>query len=456
MKKCFKFSLVAFLLALIMALTSCQDEEPFVETIDEEQTLSFDSTALQLLKETVSNDGSYDNIVDGASCFDIQFPYSVVVNDVNLTVETMAGLQVLEEVLDSLEGSTSVMNIVFPITITMADYTEVAVNSKDDLQKIASQCVEGGLDVDIECIDLVYPVTIFTYNPNFQQTASVTVAHDEETRRFFAGLEDADLISFDFPLTLKYTDSTEVVANTNPELATMLKQAKEACDEDDDNDYNDDDFTKEQLDSVLVECPWNFVQVQRNSEDESEQYDTYAFAFEDDGKVISYGKNGYNIEGEWSTSVVDYRVVVKLDFEENTVFNNTWKVYEIKEGKIKMFVEDDFIVLGKNCDFQPDVCTAEIIQSRLSVCTWKMADEKGEFFEDLTIDFAEQRMLVYDTNGKVVDEGSWMVEENVLTFSGFAQVLDNYAGDWQVLECGEEYMRIKRKDEIVVLTKVCN
>ncbi|MBU2947487.1 hypothetical protein [Zobellia uliginosa] len=456
MKKCFKFSLVAFLLALIMALTSCQDEEPFVETIDEEQTLSFDSTALQLLKETVSNDGSYDNIVDGASCFDIQFPYSVVVNDVNLTVETMAGLQVLEEVLDSLEGSTSVMNIVFPITITMADYTEVAVNSKDDLQKIASQCVEGGLDVDIECIDLVYPVTIFTYNPNFQQTASVTVAHDEETRRFFAGLEDADLISFDFPLTLKYTDSTEVVANTNPELATVLKQAKEACDEDDDNDYNDDDFTKEQLDSVLVECPWNFVQVQRNSEDESEQYDTYAFAFEDDGKVISYGKNGYNIEGEWSTSVVDYRVVVKLDFEENTVFNNTWKVYEIKEGKIKMFVEDDFIVLGKNCDFQPDVCTAEIIQSRLSVCTWKMADEKGEFFEDLTIDFAEQRMLVYDTNGKVVDEGSWMVEENVLTFSGFAQVLDNYAGDWQVLECGEEYMIIKRKDEIVVLTKVCN
>ncbi|MGS0524965.1 hypothetical protein ACU8V7_06920 [Zobellia nedashkovskayae] len=82
---------MAFLLALIMALTSCQDEEPFVETIDEEQTLSFDSTALELMKETVSNDGSYDNIVDGASCFDIQFPYSVVVNDIELTIDSMDG-----------------------------------------------------------------------------------------------------------------------------------------------------------------------------------------------------------------------------------------------------------------------------------------------------------------------------------------------------------------------------
>ncbi|CAM3516487.1 hypothetical protein ZORO111902_14095 [Zobellia roscoffensis] len=456
MKKCFKFSLVAFLLALLMALTSCQDEEPLEETIDKEQTLSFDSVPLELMKEMVSNDGSYDNIVDGASCFDIQFPYTVVVNDVTLTIEAMEGLQVLEETLDGLEGLNSTMDIVFPITITMADYTEVTINGKEDLQKTASQCVEGGLDADIECIDLVYPATVFTYNPNFQQTASVTVAYDVELRRFFAGLEDADLISFDFPITLKYTDSTEVVANTNAELATILNQAKEACDEDDDNDHNDDDFTKEQLDNVLVQCPWNFVQVQQKSIDQSEQYSNYTFSFEEEGKVIAYGSNGYNIEGDWSTSVVDYRIVLKLDFEENMVFNNTWKVYEIKEGKIKMFVDDDSMVLEKDCEYQPEVCNAEIIQNRLSVCTWKITDEKGEFFEDLNIDFAEQRMLVYDANGKVVDEGTWVVEENILTFSGLGQALDNYSGDWQVLECGDEYMKIKRKEQVVVLSKICN
>ncbi|CAM4204557.1 hypothetical protein [Zobellia nedashkovskayae] len=456
MKKCFKFSLVAFLLALIMALTSCQDEEPFVETIDEEQTLSFDSTALELMKETVSNDGSYDNIVDGASCFDIQFPYSVVVNDVELTIDSMDGLQVLEEILDDVEGFESTMDIVFPITVTMADYTEVTINSEEDLQKTALECVEGGIDADIECIDVVYPATVFTYNPNFQQTASVLVEHDAELRRFFAGLEETDLVSFDFPLTLKYTDSTEVVANTNTELADILSQAKEACDEDDDNDYNDDDFTQEQLDSVLVQCPWELVQVQMQSADQSAQYDTYAFSFEEGGKVTSYGKNGYNTEGAWSTAIEDYRVVLKLDFEAADQFNYTWKVYEIKEGKIKMFVEDNFLVLEKDCDYEPLICNAETIENRLSVCNWRITDEKGEFFEDLLIDFAEKQMLVYDTNEKVVDEGSWEVEGNILTFTGLSRNLANYIGDWQVLECGEEEMKIQRYEEVVVLTKVCN
>ncbi|MUH35708.1 hypothetical protein D9O36_07645 [Zobellia amurskyensis] len=456
MKKCFKFSLVAFLLALLMALTSCQDEEPFEETIDVEKTLSFDSAALELMKETVSNDGSYDNIVDGASCFDIQFPYEVVVNEEKLTVDSMGSLQILEETLDAFEDYESSMDVVFPVTITMADYTEVAISTKEELEKVASQCVEGGSDADIECIDLVYPATVFTYNPNFQQTASVVVEHDAELRRFFAGLEDTDLVSFDFPITLKYIDSTEVTASTNTELADILNQAKEACDEDDDNDYNDDDFTQEQLDSVLVECPWNLIQVQRKSENESEQYINYAFSFEEGGKVISYGKSGYKTEGEWSTSVVDYRVVLTLNFKSAEQFNNTWKVYEIKEGKIKMFVQDDFLTLEKNCGYEPEVCEAKSIQDRLSLCSWRMSDEKGEFFEDLSIDFGEQRMLVYDSNGEVLDEGSWMVEGNLLAFSGLSKSLANYIGNWQVLECGEEYMKIQRKVEVVVLTKLCS
>ncbi|WP_276167894.1 hypothetical protein [Zobellia alginiliquefaciens] len=456
MKKCFKFSLVAFLLALIMALTSCQDEEPFVETIDEEQTLSFDSTALELLKETVSNDGSYDNLVDGASCFDIQFPYSVVLNDAKLTIASMSGLQVLEEALDAIDGDASSMDIVFPITVTLADYTEETINSKGDLEKIASGCIEGGNDADIECVDLVYPTTVFTYNANFQQMTSVTVNHDMELRRFFAGLADTDLVSFDFPVVFQYADSSEVTVNTNGELANLLKSAKEACDEDDDNDYNDDDFTLEQLNSVLVQCPWSFVQVQQKSIDQSEQYNNYTFSFEEEGKVVAYGSNGYAIEGEWSTTVVDYRVVLELKFEDDANFNNTWKVYEIKEGKIKMFVGEDSMVLEKDCEYQPTICTAESIQTKLSTCTWKIADEKGEFFEDLIIEFSEQRMFVYAANGETVDEGAWTVEENILVFRGLSGNLENYIGEWQVLECGQEYLKIKRKEEVVVLSKVCN
>ncbi|MDB2606695.1 hypothetical protein N9Y48_02825 [Zobellia sp.] len=455
MKKCFTYSFVAFLLALILVLTSCQDEEPFVETIDEELTLSSDSTALELMKETVSNDGSYDNIVDSASCFSIQFPYTVIVNGTELTIDSMESLQVLEETLDEFDSAENTMDIVFPVTITMADYTETTINSEDSLYQMASTCVEGGDDADIECVDLLYPVTVFTFNPNFQQTASVTVTKDMELRRFFAGVEDTDLVSFDFPITFQNVDSSEVVVNTNAELNNLLGNAKLACDEDDDNDYNDDDFTKQELDSILVECPWEIVQVQMNIMGQSEEYKANAFSFLEDGNVVAYGDNGYNISGVWSTFIVDYRVVLQLDFKENEDFSKLWKVYEIREGKIKMFVDNDFMVLEEDCDYQPTICDADVITERLEVCTWKISDEKGAFFEDLNIEFSENRMLVYNANGEVVDEGGYSVIENTLTFSELDRVLANYIGNWQVLECGEENMRIQREEEVVLLTKVC-
>ena len=92
----------------------------------------------------------------------------------------------------------------------------------------------------------------------------------------------------------------------------------------------------------------------------------------------------------------------------------------------------------------------------MGVCNWRLADEKGEFFEEQNVKFAEQGLLVYDPNGEVVDEGSWDVTENVLILKGLTENLESYIGEWQVLECGQEYMKIKRKEEIIALSKVCN
>ena len=43
----------------------------------------------------------------------------------------------------------------------------------------------------------------------------------------------------------------EIVVNNNEELERTINEAKDACDEDDDNDYGDDDFTKERLDEYI-------------------------------------------------------------------------------------------------------------------------------------------------------------------------------------------------------------
>ena len=456
MKKYFKFSLYAFLLGAAMAFTSCQKEEPYQEDIDQEQTLMANSATVNLMKRTVSNDGSYDNIIDGASCFDIRFPYTVEVNGLEINVDEMDDLQTIEELLDAVDDKEDIIDIIFPITVTMADYTEVTIGSTEDLRTIAEKCIEGGEDDDIECIDLVYPVTVFTYNPNFQQTGNISVESDMQLRRFFAGLTETDFISFDFPISFEHLDGTKVTVNNNSELADAIERVKEACDEDDDNDHNDDDFTEERLDKLLVECPWEVTRLDRQNIENSNRYREYVLIFDEAGKVIVDNGYGYTLEGRWSTEVLAYRVVLKIEFEDAIDFNETWFVYEIEEGKIKLFAgDDDKIVLEMACDYEPEVCTVDAIRERLGVCRWKIAYEDGTFFQDLNIDFSDMNIHVHNPNDTVVDEGNWSISGETITFNDLSMTLANYIGDWVIIECEAEKLKLKRGDEIIILVKVC-
>ena len=457
MKNSFRLSLYAFLLGAAMTLISCQDEEPFAEDIDQEQTLTANANEMELMKRIVDNDGSYDNIVDGASCFDIQFPYTVVINQSEIMVEAMADLELIEEALDELDDVDYDMGLIFPVTITLSDYTEVTVANSEDFQSIAEKCVEGGDDDDIECIDVVYPLTIFTYNPNFQLTNTVEVENDFQFRRFFAGLNESDLMSFDFPVSFQHTDSTKITVNSNSELADAIENAKMVCDEDDDDDYNDDDFTEESLNSVLVKCPWVIRRLEKSTVDNSEQYVNYFLTFSEEGRVVASNEFGYSMEGEWSTSVSDYRVVLEVEFDSSSDFNGDWWVYEIADEKIKLFTDDENkIVLEKACDYKPNECSESYVKENLKECSWEILNEDGTFFEELIIEFSsEMHIYVRNPNGTVVDEGNWSISGNVITLSNLKKTLANYIGEWEVITCGEGRFNLKRNDEIIVLVMQC-
>ena len=42
-----------------------------------------------------------------------------------------------------------------------------------------------------------------------------------------------------------------------------------------------------------------------------------------------------------------------------------------------------------------------------------------------------------------------------MMFNDLSMTLANYIGEWTVIECGDEYFKLKRGDEIIVLTKMC-
>jgi len=461
MKKFLNYTTHAILLAFVLSFTACSNEEPLDFLLNDNETLTAASATTKLIEQTVSNDGSFDNIVDGSSCFDIRFPYTVMVNGLEVTVDSEEDLEIIEEIFDALDSDNDILDIIFPITITKADYSEIAINSIADLRELAEQCVEGGDDDDIECIDVIYPVTLFTFDPNFEQTGSVEVTSDKELRRFFAGLDETDIISIEFPVMFEMYDGTKITVNNNQELANAIESAKEVCDEDDDDDHNDDDFTKERLDNLLVECPWLVKEIVRDNQNSTDLYFDYGLNFKEDGTVTARDREGNVLEGQWGTRVTDYRVKLTLEFEFLEDFTLEWFVYEIDKDRIKLHVldsEGDKIILKRACDDEPNVECSEafIRETLLDDCVWQIVFDVNSGIESvLRIDFTNMNIHVREFDGNIVDQGNWEISGTTVTFNDLSMELANYIGAWEIIECRVDRFKMIRGQEYLVVERDC-
>ncbi len=461
MKKFINFTLYASILCMALSFTSCQSDPDDIVN-EQESTMAVDASTASLLTSVVSHDGSFDNIVDGASCFAVRFPYTVDVNGVEITIDSIEDLRLIEAVFDAFEEDVDILEFIFPITITLADYTEIVVENREDLMALAAQCVEGGDDDDIECIDVVYPVTFFTFNTDEVLTGTVTVNNDRELRRFMAGLSSSDLISIDYPVTLKNFEGEEIIVNSNAELAAAIEAAREMCDEDDDDDFNDDDFDKERLDNVLTTCPWLVREVRRNEVDQTEQYLEYLMTFDEDGTVVVNGQGGSLIEGTWMTRVTDNGALLKLEFNVLVDFTLEWLVYEINEHKIKLFGgQGNRIILEKACDFPGSECTLERVDANLSECLWQIASSDFGETEVAYIDFSNKNIHAFYADQELADEGNWSIEKDgddiFVTFNDLSLALEDYNDIWKVTECSDDRFKLVNDNQVVVvIERVCN
>ncbi|PKP12300.1 MAG: hypothetical protein CVU08_11245 [Bacteroidetes bacterium HGW-Bacteroidetes-3] len=227
------FLLVLFFVCFI----SCQNEISQTTQPTQNEVLTANSTVTTLIKNTVANDGSRDNIIDKASCISIQLPVKVVVNGVEITVNSEADYEIIEANFNEFEEDEDELEIVFPIVILLSDFTEVTINNSDELESFVDDCGgENEMDDDIECIDFVYPVSFSIFDSANQLAETVTVINDEQFYKFMDDLEDYQIVQINFPLKVVLFDGTEQTINDMVMLETAIENAKNKCDEDDDND----------------------------------------------------------------------------------------------------------------------------------------------------------------------------------------------------------------------------
>ncbi len=464
MKKFMSYLMYGSLLLVALNFTSCQEEFEELPGEDSQEAILASSSTGQLIQRTSSKDGSYDNIVDGASCFAINFPYVVNVHGLEVEIDAIEDLKLIKQLFDEVEIDDDIVDIVFPITITLSDYTEIKINNREELREKAKECLEGGDDDDIECIDFVYPIVVYSFDINLQQTGNVTVQNDMQLRRYFAERGDDDLLSFDFPITLELYDDTKISVSNNAELAHAIETAKNECDEDDDNDYHDNDFTQERLEEYLVACPWLVREVFRANLDNTDQYFDYVMNFTEDGKVVMKDRIGNSLTGTWNTRIGDNRVLLKLEFEALADFSLEWFVYDLDNGKIKLYAgEGERIIMKKACDIVDN--TPDTLREILKECSWvikkvKLNNEEVDRLLGYEFNFHAEGVVTL-SNESNISEGQWAITTNAQGRLVMAITMGDEPGvsfEWLLSDLRDKRLKFSIEDDNyeLILERVCD
>lgn len=448
----------------LLLFTSCQDEVTEISQPQESEALTAESELTGLMFSTSIMDGSADNIIDNASCTSVKLPITVKVNGLEIIIDSREDFKVIEAIFNEFEDDDDRLDIIFPITIILSDHEEIVIESHDALEELIEDCRgENEEDDDIECIDFQYPISFSVFNTDFQIIDVITIENDRQLHRFLKRVRNAEVIaSLNFPMTLEYADETTVQVSNNQELARTIKEARNACDEDDDNDYGDDDFTKERLDKYLVTCPWLVHEFRRNDISLSNQYIDYALNFKEDGVVVMRARGGDIVTGTWSTRVTDRGALLKMEFENLADFTLEWIVYDIEDGKIKVFeVGGNKIILKRNCDVIIDI-TKERIEDYLEECLWRIArlsvngaDNEKEYI-GTPLKFYENNIVKLRVNGELV-QGTYQIG---VRNAGFILQITlegrpNLKLEWLITFLKEDLIRLENANNKMILERHC-
>lgn len=446
------------LIGIVSILSSCQDEFEEVNGNDEQQTIQANSTTASLIEKTTAFDGSYDDVVDESSCFALKFPYTISINGTAaITITSMEDLQGIKVTLAGLDNGA--LEISFPVTITLSDHSEIVVENREQLLELARDCVESATDNKIRCIDFVYPISLFTFNVDNQMTGEVMMESDMQMRRFFSELEDNELVSISFPITLKKSDGTEIIVENNTDLHSILSTAGNECDR---NTLN-----KEILDAFLLACQLEVREVLRDNVDSTDQYFESIMTFSQDGTVVIGGGTSAPLTGTWTTQNTDSGVQLTLDFNALVDFSMTWDVYEWEPGVIKLYRDaGNRIILKKRCDVDPvEEIDPDTLRAILNECNWVIKKVKNQEEEVRRLLGYEFQFMADGTvtlsNGTNLSEGTWEIGlNNQLQLSVMISMSNEpeVSFEWPLRELTDTRLKFEvfGTDHEMTLLRVCN
>jgi len=454
-----KISLLLLFIISLLIFSGCQKEAEEIIDPPSDEVFTPESTVANLIQRTALRDGSFDNIIDGSSCTSLILPITVIVNGLEIILDSQDDFYTVEHILDKFDDDDDIIDIFFPVTVILADHSELILTDEHDLEDLIDQCTEDGDDDDIECVDFKFPLTISIYDSENQLSDVITIDEDKELHKFIHDLDENDFASFNFPISLVLSDGAEMVINDNEELEDILENAIGACDEDDDNDHDEDDADDTELVHVLIDGHWA-ISYFFDDIDKTAEFAGYVFTFFGNGTAKAINGN-LVIEGLWYSNGDDGTLEIQLDFGENSPLDelqDDWHIIEFDGMIIKLKDTSggdnsiEYLTFERPSEHggtNPPAISDVIVEGLWIVANY---DDSGE---DETADYNDIKLnfltngTVEATKGDDMIEGSWSItmhegmEKLVLDF-GEHVPLDEFNDDWDIVDVKE--MRIELKD----------
>lgn len=344
------FKSVVLMLFALVAFTACQDEVIDITPTNDQEVLQSNSPLTDLMTQTTANSGSYDDFLDNASCFSIELPVTINAGGITIIIEDVQALEDLEDFLEEFEDDD--LDFVFPITITFNDYSEITINSEDELEDLIDDCGEDVDDDVIDCVDFVYPISFSVFNTDFDVIDTVVIENDEAFYNFLDDVEDDDeafIVSLNYPVTLVYGNGTTIEVNSNEELEDAIDLVSEDC-----GDYDDDyeDCDEEGLEAQLTQCLWEI-------DDLFNDFDDLFINFNEDGTLQITGESNTQVivEGNWDINSTDQGLVLILtdlsDFQEG--LEGEWLIVDCDDDELELVNGDVIFELEQECDDDDDI-----------------------------------------------------------------------------------------------------
>lgn len=443
--------IAAYLVVLLcfgLLFASCQKEESeFIDKTDQDGVITTSSALAGLLLGASQNPGSQDNIIDGNSCSQIKYPVTVIANGQEVVLENVEDLELIRAIFDQFPEDDDTLEIMFPITVVLQDFSEIILNDLDELDDLIDTCEEK---TEMACVDFVYPITLFTYDTEQEQTGTIVIENDEELYLLFYGLDEEDLISIDFPISIILKDGTSVTVHSNEDLEDTLELVN--C-EDDDDDFDD-------IEEEISTGSW-YITYYFDDYDETDIFVGYEFSFVPDHTAEA--TNGTNtVLGTWSLNV-DGAPELDIFFGTNAPFGKLTKDWEIVEANAEIIrLRDvnggdpsvDYLTFERNPNSGGSNEDVNVFIQNLVNGTWFVSLYKEEG-TDGTANYSGYEFTFF-TNSSVTAvgptgtiNGFWQIEEEdnelAITFnfdSASNEHFEDLNDDWMVLASSSIMVRL--------------